>query len=50
MEGLRDQILVAETALAAAASAQRAWKGGANGGAAASEDALSWRTSARRRR
>jgi Fe-S oxidoreductase len=41
MEGLRDQILVAETALAAAASAQRAWKGGASGGAAASEDALS---------
>jgi Fe-S oxidoreductase len=40
MEGLRDQILVAETALAAAASAQRAWKGGANGGAAASDDAL----------
>jgi Fe-S oxidoreductase len=40
MEGLRDQILLAETALAAAASAQRAWKGGANGGAAASEDAL----------
>ena len=40
MEGLRDQILVAETALAAAASAQRAWKGGASGGAAASEDAL----------
>lgn len=40
MEGLRDQILAAETALAAAASAQRAWKGGANGGAAASEDAL----------
>ena len=40
MEGLRDQILVAETALAAAASAQRAWKGGAAGGAAASEDAL----------
>jgi Fe-S oxidoreductase len=40
MEGLRDQIAVAETALAAAASAQRAWKGGANGGAAASEDAL----------
>ena len=37
MEGLRDQILVAETALAAAASAQRAWKGGANGGAAASD-------------
>ncbi|MDQ2689487.1 MAG: heterodisulfide reductase-related iron-sulfur binding cluster [Chloroflexota bacterium] len=40
MEGLRDQILAAETALAAAASAQRAWKGGANGGAAASEDGL----------
>jgi Fe-S oxidoreductase/nitrate reductase gamma subunit len=40
MEGMRDQILVAETALAAAASAQRAWKGGANGGAAASEEAL----------
>jgi Fe-S oxidoreductase len=40
MEGLRDQIAVAETALAAAAGAQRAWKGGANGGAAASEDAL----------
>ena len=40
MEGLRDQIWAAETALAAAASAQRAWKGGANGGAAASEDAL----------
>ena len=40
MEGLRDQILSAETALAAAASAQRAWKGGANGGAAASEDTL----------
>lgn len=44
MEGLRDQILVAETALAAAASAQRAWKGGANGGAAASEDALALAT------
>ena len=40
MEGLRDQIAAAETALAAAASAQRAWKGGANGGAAASDDAL----------
>jgi Fe-S oxidoreductase len=40
MEGLRDQIWAAETALAAAASAQRAWKGGASGGAAASEDAL----------
>ncbi len=40
MEGMRDQIAAAETALAAAASAQRAWKGGANGGAAASEEAL----------
>jgi Fe-S oxidoreductase len=40
MEGLRDQIWAAETALAAAASAQRAWKGGAEGGAAASQDAL----------
>jgi Fe-S oxidoreductase len=40
MEGMRDQIWAAETALAAAASAQRAWKGGAAGGAAASEDAL----------
>ena len=40
MEGLRDQIWAAETALAAAASAQRAWKGGASGGAAASEDTL----------
>lgn len=40
MEGLRDQVVAAETALAAAASAQRAWKGGASGGAAASEDAL----------
>jgi Fe-S oxidoreductase len=40
MEGLRDQIAAAETALAAAASAQRAWKGGANGGASASEAAL----------
>jgi Fe-S oxidoreductase len=40
MEGLRDQIWAAETALAAAASAQRAWKGGANGGAEASETTL----------
>jgi Fe-S oxidoreductase len=40
MEGMRDQMWAAETALAAAASAQRAWKGGASGGAAASEDAL----------
>jgi Fe-S oxidoreductase len=44
MEGLRDQIWAAETALAAAASAQRAWKGGANGGASASEDALALAT------
>ncbi|MGH2428836.1 MAG: heterodisulfide reductase-related iron-sulfur binding cluster [Candidatus Limnocylindria bacterium] len=40
MEGLRDQIVGAETALAAAASAQRAAKGGANGGAGAAEAAL----------
>jgi Fe-S oxidoreductase len=40
MEGLRDQIVMAETALSAAASAQRAAKGGANGGAEASEVAL----------
>ena len=40
MEGMRDQIWAAETALAAAASAQRAWKGGANGGAEASEATL----------
>ena len=40
MEGLRDQIVAAETALVAAASAQRAAKGGANGGAEASEQAL----------
>src|SRR5918999_1029927 len=40
MEGLRDQIVAAETALAAAASAQRAAKGGANGGAEASDAAL----------
>ena len=40
MEGLRDQIWAAETALAAAASAQRAWKGGTNGGAEASEVTL----------
>jgi Fe-S oxidoreductase len=40
MEGMRDQIWAAETALAAAASAQRAWKGGANGGAEASEEGL----------
>lgn len=40
MEGMRDQIWAAETALAAAASAQRAWKGGANGGEEASDAAL----------
>src|SRR5690606_27232262 len=40
MEGMRDQIWAAETALAAAASAQRAWKGGANGGAEASQETL----------
>ncbi|MGH2358220.1 MAG: (Fe-S)-binding protein [Candidatus Limnocylindria bacterium] len=40
MEGLRDQIVAAETALAAAASAQRAARGGENGGAEASEHAL----------
>ncbi|HUG95822.1 MAG TPA: (Fe-S)-binding protein [Pleomorphomonadaceae bacterium] len=41
MEGLRDQIVAAETALVAAAGAQRAAKGGANGGAEASEVGLS---------
>jgi Fe-S oxidoreductase len=40
MEGLRDQITMAETALAAAASAQRAARGGAKGGAEASDAAL----------
>jgi Fe-S oxidoreductase len=40
MEGLRDQIVMAETALAAAASAQRAARGGAKGGAEASDAAL----------
>jgi Fe-S oxidoreductase len=40
MEGLRDQIVMAETALAAAASAQRAAKGGANGGLEASDASL----------
>ena len=40
MEGLRDQITLAETALAAAASAQRAAKGGTNGGVEASDSAL----------
>ncbi|HYM52398.1 MAG TPA: (Fe-S)-binding protein [Candidatus Dormibacteraeota bacterium] len=41
MEGLRDQIVMAETALAAAASAQRAAKGGAPGGVEASDASLS---------
>jgi Fe-S oxidoreductase/nitrate reductase gamma subunit len=40
MEGLRDQIVMAETALAAAASAQRAAKGGAGNGVEASDAAL----------
>jgi Fe-S oxidoreductase len=40
MEGLRDQISVAETALAAAASAQRAARGGAAGGVEASDASL----------
>jgi Fe-S oxidoreductase len=40
MEGLRDQITAAETALAAAAGAQRAAKAGANGGGEASDHAL----------
>jgi Fe-S oxidoreductase len=40
MEGLRDQIVAAETALAAAASAQRAARGGADGGVEASDTAL----------
>ena len=40
MEGLRDQIVMAETALASAASAQRAAKGGAPGGLEASDASL----------
>ena len=40
MEGLRDQIVATETALAAAASAQRAAKAGARGGAEAAGHAL----------
>ena len=40
MEGLRDQIAAAETALAAAAGAQRAAKGGTNGGVEASDASL----------
>jgi len=41
MEGLRDQIVAAETALVGAAGAQRAAKGGANGGSEASDHSLS---------
>ncbi len=41
MEGLRDQISMAETAIASAASAQRAAKGGANGGVEAADASLS---------
>jgi Fe-S oxidoreductase len=40
MEGLRDQIVMAETAIAAAAGAQRAARGGAPGGMEASDAAL----------
>ncbi len=40
MEGLRDQIVAAETALSAAASAQRASRGGAAGGIEASDASL----------
>ena len=40
MEGLRDQIAMAETALAAAAGAQRAARGGVAGGVEASDSAL----------
>src|SRR5579859_1653038 len=40
MEGLRDQIVAAETALAAAAGAQRAARGGAGGGVEASDASL----------
>ncbi len=40
MEGLRDQMVAAETALALAAGAQRAAKGGAGGGLEASDAAL----------
>ena len=50
MEGLRDQIVMAETALAAAASAQRAAKGGANGGVEASDARSAWPASERSRR
>jgi len=41
MEGLRDQMVAAETALALAAGAQRAARGGAGGGLEASDAALS---------
>jgi Fe-S oxidoreductase len=40
MEGLRDQIVMAETAIAAAAGAQRAAKGGAAGGVEAADVSL----------
>ncbi|MEP6808462.1 MAG: (Fe-S)-binding protein [Chloroflexota bacterium] len=40
MEGLRDQIVAAETALAAAAGAQRAAKGGAAGGVEAADASI----------
>ena len=50
MEGLRDQIVAAETALAAAASAQRAWKGGQNGSGGVRRRRWAWRTSGRWRR
>ena len=57
MEGLRDQIVAAETALVAAAGAQRAAKGAANGtnggstdGAAPPKSASRWPSSGRSRR
>jgi Fe-S oxidoreductase len=40
MEGLRDQIVAAETAIAAAAGAQRAARGGASGGVEAADASL----------
>ncbi len=50
MEGLRDQIVAAETALAAAASAQRAWKGGASGERRRRRTPSAWRGNGRPRR
>ena len=50
MEGLRDQIVAAETALAAAAGAQRAAKGGANGGLEAADASIGLPGSGRSRR